>query len=295
MMRNVNYRFWGLSVIMTLVCLAGCKKEEQLVLSVTRAGFQPQQVEKTYIGRGLQDTVVNWTNTENVYIDGTGITASSCPLTIQGDKVQVTPSGTASAYYALYPASNTTVSTSGGSVNIPSSQYYTEDGNGNQIINAPMAAYLTAANGTLFFRNVASLLRIAVMNGNENGKTFTVKRISVSASNNVNLSGSLPFTFSGNTQNADINTPDPASASGVTLTGCDTNATLGNSNTIAPGAMKVFNIVVAPYSTDCELTIKVTGTLQGGSVDTYTIVQNTARNLLHGEVAVQFFATNFEK
>ena len=142
----------------------------------------------------------------------------------------------------------------------------------------------------LRMRNIASLLRVAVMNGNEN-KSFTVSSITVSASNSVNLSGTQEFTFPGSkdTRANDIGTGSLSSGSNVTLTGCSA------AGAIVAGGMKVFNIVVAPYSDTSRLSITVNGTLQGGSAKDYTITQNTACTLSHGEVAVQFFATNFDK
>lgn len=291
-MNTGKYRLIGRSglVGMTLlVCLAGCKKDEQSVLQIARADYQPQQVEKTYIGQGLDDMVAYWQTTDQVNINGTTCNISDVNIT-QAKAVGATPQN--GGYAAVYPSGSFTGSggsATGGSVTIPASQTYSVV-DGRQVINAPMAAKLPATSGVLYFRNVASLLRIAVMNGNENSKTFTVNSITVTASDGVKLSGTQPFTFNGDTRTNELTgITTLASGGDVTLTGCSA------AGAIAAGGMKVFNIVVAPYSTDCMLTITVNGTLQDGSAKNYEITQNTARNLSHGEVAVQFFATNFDK
>ncbi len=290
-MNTGKYRLIGRSglVGMTLlVCLAGCKKDEESVLQIARADYQPQQVEKTYIGQGLDDMVAYWQTTDQVNINGTACNISDVNIT-QAKAIGATPQN--GGYAAVYPSGSFTGSggsATGGSVTIPASQTYSVV-DGRQVINAPMAAKLPATSGVLFFRNVASLLRIAVMTGNENSKSFTVNSIAVSADNSVKLSGTQAFTFPKNTEGSDITIGSLTNVGNVTLTGCDA------AGAISAGDMKIFNIVVAPYDTDCKLTITVNGTLQGGSADNYTITQNTARTLSHGEVGVQFFATNFDK
>ena len=290
-MNTGKYRLIGRSglVGMTLlVCFAGCKKDEQSVLQIARADYQPQQVEKTYIGQGLDDMVAYWQTTDQVNINGTACNISDVNIT-QAKAIGATPQN--GGYAAVYPSGSFTGSggsATGGSVTIPASQTYSVV-DGRQVINAPMAAKLPATSGVLFFRNVVSLLRIAVMNGNENSKSFTVNSIAVSADNSVKLSGTQAFTFPTNTESSDITTGSLTSGGDVTLTGCDA------AGAISAGDMKIFNIVVAPYSTACKLTVTVNGTLQGSSAQNYTITQNTARTLSHGEVGVQFFATNFDK
>ena len=290
MKKVLKYRLFGVTGLagLLLLTLAGCHKDDtQTTLRVKRAGYQPQQVEKTYIGTGLQDMVVGWSSGDQVKINGTQCSLSN----INVDYAEINVGSASSSYYAVYPASNTvTASASGGSVTIPSSQTYTLS-NGNQVIDAPMAAKMTSSDGYIYFRNVASLLRIALMNGNEHGQSFTVNSITVTTDNsNVNLSGTQPFTFSGDTRTNDFTgITTLASGGDVTLTGCSA------AGAINAGDMKVFNIVVAPYSTPCKLSITVNGTLQGGSPKNYTITQNTARTLSNGQVGVQFFATNFEK
>lgn len=234
--------------------------------------------------------VVGWSSGDQVKINGTQCSLSN----INVDYAEINVGSASSPYYAVYPySSSNTASASGGSVTIPSSQTYSEVTSGStkyQKIDAPMAGIMPSGGGVLRMRNIASLLRIAVMNGNENSKTFTVNSITVTASDGVKLSGTQPFTFNGDTRTNELTgITTLASGGDVTLTGCDA------AGAIAAGDMKVFNIVVAPYDTDCKLTITVNGTLQGGSADNYTITQNTARTLSHGEVAVQFFATNFDR
>ena len=291
MKKVLKYRLFGEAGLagLLLLTLAGCHKDDmQTTLRVKRAGYQPQQVEKTYIGTGLQDMVVGWSSGDQVKINGTQCSLSN----INVDYAEINVGSASSPYYAVYPySSSNTASASGGSVTIPSSQTYTLSG-GNQVIDAPMAAYMSASNGYIFFRNVASLLRVAVMNGNENS-TFTVNSISVydedSSSNAVILCGSMQYSFNGETQTNDITTGNVTGYSKVVLDNCST------AGAISVGDMKVFNIVVPPYSTLKKLTFVVNGSLGSAAAKDYTITQNTARTLSHGEVAVQFFATNFDR
>lgn len=293
---EIRYRLFGFAGLLglLLLCITGCNKDEtQTMLRITRTEYVPEQQQKSYIGLGLQDMIVTWQTTDHVNVNN-----NDCSLTnIQNGDADANASTSSNGYAAVYPytgsmLTGTGSSSTGGSVTISSSQTYSEVTAGStQKIDAPMAGIVPAGGGVLRMRNIASLLRIAVMNGNENSKTFTVNSITVSASDGVKLSGTQEFTFpnSKDTRADDIRTGSLSSGSNVTLTGCSA------AGAIAAGGMKVFNIVVAPYSTDCMLTITVNGTLQGGSAKDYTITQNTARTLSHGEVAVQFFATNFEK
>ena len=295
MKKEIRYRLFGLAGLLglLLLCITGCNKDDtQTMLRITRTEYVPEQQQKSYIGLGLQDMIVTWQTTDHVNVNN-----NDCILTnIQNGDADANASTSSNGYAAVYPytgsmLTGTGSSSTGGSVTISSSQTYSEVTAGStQKIDAPMAGIVPAGGGVLRMRNIASLLRVAVMNGNEN-KSFTVSSITVSASNSVNLSGTQEFTFPGSkdTRANDIGTGSLSSGSNVTLTGCSA------AGAIVAGGMKVFNIVVAPYSDTSRLSITVNGTLQGGSAKDYTITQNTARTLSHGEVAVQFFATNFDK
>ena len=296
MKKEIRYRLFGLAGLLglLLLCITGCNKDEtQTKLRITRTEYVPEQQQKSYIGLGLQDMIVTWQTTDHVNVNN-----NDCILTnIQNGDADANASTSSNGYAAVYPytgsmLTGTGSSSTGGSVTISSSQTYSEVTAGStQKIDAPMAGIMPSGGGVLRMRNIASLLRIAVMNGNENSKTFTVNSITVSASDGVKLSGTQEFTFpnSKDTRANDIGTGSLSSGSNVTLTGCSA------AGAIVAGGMKVFNIVVAPYSDTSRLSITVNGTLQGGSAKDYTITQNTARTLSHGEVAVQFFATNFDK
>ena len=295
MKKEIRYRLFGLAGLLglLLLCITGCNKDDtQTMLRITRTEYVPEQQQKSYIGLGLQDMIVTWQTTDHVNVNN-----DDCILTnIQNGDADANASTSSNGYAAVYPytgsmLTGTGSSSTGGSVTISSSQTYSEVTAGStQKIDAPMAGIVPAGGGVLRMRNIASLLRVAVMNGNEN-KSFTVSSITVSASNSVNLSGTQEFTFPGSkdTRANDIGTGGLSSGSNVTLTGCSA------AGAIVAGGMKVFNIVVAPYSDTSRLSITVNGTLQGGSAKDYTITQSTARTLSHGEVAVQFFATNFDK
>lgn len=295
MKKEIRYRLFGFAGLLglLLLCITGCNKDKtQTMLRITRTEYVPEQQQKSYIGLGLQDMIVTWQTTDHVNVNN-----NDCILTnIQNGDADANASTSSNGYAAVYPytgsmLTGTGSSSTGGSVTISSRQTYSEVTAGStQKIDAPMAGIVPAGGGVLRMRNIASLLRVAVMNGNEN-KSFTVSSITVSASNSVNLSGTQEFTFPGSkdTRANDIGTGSLSSGSNVTLTGCSA------AGAIVAGGMKVFNIVVAPYSDTSRLSITVNGTLQGGSAKDYTITQNTARTLSHGEVAVQFFATNFDK
>ena len=295
MKKEIRYRLFGFAGLLglLLLCITGCNKDKtQTMLRITRTEYVPEQQQKSYIGLGLQDMIVTWQTTDHVNVNN-----NDCILTnIQNGDADANASTSSNGYAAVYPytgsmLTGTGSSSTGGSVTISSRQTYSEVTAGStQKIDAPMAGIVPAGGGVLRMRNIASLLRVAVMNGNEN-KSFTVSSITVSASNSVNLSGTQEFTFPGSkdTRANDIGTGSLSSGSNVTLTGCSA------AGAIVAGGMKVFNIVVAPYSDTSRLSITVNGTLQGGSAKDYTITQNTARTLSHGEVAVQFFATNFDR
>ena len=299
-MNTGKYRLIGRSglVGMTLlVCFAGCKKDEQSVLQIARADYQPQQVEKTYIGMGLDDMVAYWDDTDHVKINGSSYSLTDINVG-EAKAENVSPSsGKYFAVYPAYPSTNSINASGSGSVLIPNSQTYIEktvSGTTRQVINAPMAAYLPSTSGILYFRNVAGLLRIAVMNGNVTqagaaGQNFTVNSITITSLRNAKLCGTQAFSYSGNSESSNISIGNlTGGGQTVTLTNCD------RAGSIASGSMKVFNIVVAPYSSD-TLSITINGELGSTGAKDYTIKQNTARSISAGDVAVQFFATNFDK
>ena len=73
-----------------------------------------------------------------------------------------------SQYYAFYPAdmisrANLSGGFNGVNVSLPRVQKYLVDGNGNQIINNPMAGHLTSSSGIINFNNLCALLKVTVI------------------------------------------------------------------------------------------------------------------------------------
>lgn len=286
---NIFFRMNSVKIILLffVLCFAGCKKEEQL-LRIAHADFQPQQIEKTYIGRNLLDSIVYWKEGNTVKINN-----NNPAKQIVGNGTDVWIDYYANSYSAVYPSGATLQGTNpnftGGYYNIPITQIYTEnEQTGFQDITPPMAAKLSAPTGVLYFRNFASLLRIAVMNGSLD---YDFRFDSIQIDGKRNIRGNQYFTFNGDTKDNDISLGNLSSGGKrIILKGCKTGGD------IPPGEMKCYNIIIAPITTPDSLTITILkGRHVGSGVASknFVLAQNKAITLPHGCVAVQFFATDF--
>ena len=275
-------------LLLLVLCFTSCKKEQKL-LRIAHADFQPQQIEKTYIGRNLLDSIVYWKQGNTVKINN-----NNPAKQIVGNGTDVWIDYYANSYSAVYPSgatlSGTNPNFTGGSCAISQWQTYTEnERTGFQDITPPMAAKLSAPSGVLYFRNFASLLRIAVMNGSLD-YDFRFDSIQIDSKRN-NIRGTQSFTFNGDTKDNDISMGALSNGGKrITLKGCKTGGD------IPPGEMKCYNIIIAPFTTPDSLTITILkGRHVGSGVASknHVLVQNKAITLPHGCVAVQFFATDF--
>lgn len=218
-----------------LLCLAGCKKENEGRNVTLKVAFEQTAGQKMYLGPG---NAVYWYNDEAVNVNG----HDTCKV-ING-LVSVPE---AASYAAVYPATGS-VTSEGGSVTIPRVQHYKAI-DGQQQIEAPMAAYLDAGSGVLMFRNLASLMRIRVTNPSAT-ENLTLKSVTLMAGTRP-LSGTYTFTFDGNT-----NSGVPSGS--ITADG-ETYATLtfDNEETIEPNGEKTYFLVVAPFSNETHLTVLI--------------------------------------
>ena len=152
-----------------LVCLTGCKKDDEGEKITLGVDFeQTAGMQKTYVGNG--DRTIYWNTDDAVLVNG-----EKYPVNEGAVEVKL-----ANSYYAVYPATeaNKNVTANGGTVVIPATQTYAADANGIQQLNGPMAARLDGKSGTLYFRNLYSLLKVTVA---ADGKDFTVNSITVTA------------------------------------------------------------------------------------------------------------------
>lgn len=286
-MKKKIYITVSFAVLAALV-MTSCQKEENAGLDIRVMEFTAAGQQKAYMDTTRNANLLQWTNNESIIISGK---TKNIHVSANRTWLQDLDDITASNYYAVYPTTGSTLTNStGGSALIPASQAYTLN-NGKQVINAPLAACLPGKEGTLCFTNVGALLRVVVQNCNT--QTLTVNSITVTAAT-ANLHGTQAFSFVSNSTSNGALTLGALTAGSdphtVTLTGCSAAGTLA-----ARGGVRAFNILLAPYATADKLTLTVNATVNGGTAKDYVLVQNTARNLARGEVAIQFFSSDFGK
>ena len=129
-------------VVMAMV-FGACQKDDNGLVSLNVEVGNYAGISKMYVDASRY---THWTSGDQVNINGT---SNTCSVDLSGDKAKITgvPSSTG-GYLAVYPAGIASYfGTYSVSVNVtlPSTQTYSVDGSGNQIINAPMYAY--CANG----------------------------------------------------------------------------------------------------------------------------------------------------
>ena len=176
--------------------LTSCKKDNDVIaLRATISDYRDTGKDgKTYIETINNVDWVSWNNNDKVLINGTQHTVTVSPgsgngryATIEG-VAYVTPNenNPSVGYYAVYPAERVLTNPSTGfpQILLPQVQVYRNDNpdnpaQGNQIVEAPMAAFCKA-NSTqvgLNFTNLCSLLKI------ELDEPMEVGYITVSSSN----------------------------------------------------------------------------------------------------------------
>lgn len=218
--------------------MAGCQKDTN-TLRLRMDGFNGPNG-KIYMN---QRTPV-WNVGDVIRINNSDYTVRS----IDGNEALVTipESATAPSYaaYAPYPTgANTYLSQNGWVIYLPGQQVYEVDGDGHQIVKAPMIAYTTSTEGVLNFHNTGALLAINVNNNRLGNAAINVTGIRVSsADHTIPLWGSAIVTdyTSPTSYHTFVDAPNQWNVS-LLLAKQDTTETMA---TIAVGDSKVFYIHV---------------------------------------------------
>ena len=196
----------------------------------------------------------HWTSGDQVNINGAG---SPCSVDLSGAKAKITSVPESDAgYLAVYPAgiaSYYNTSSSSITVTLPTTQTYTVDGSGNQIIKAPMYGYCANGNTTLTFHNLCSLLKVTV--NNDRSEDITMQSITVT-SNNKKISGN--GTISG----VKSDSPSLAMSTGSSSYNYVTLSFAEADETISQSSSKSYYIVV-PSFTPSNISIAVEATSTG--------------------------------
>lgn len=172
-----------LSLILTpAIILTACNKDDKddlVTLNVEVSDYTGNSNAKMYVDA---DNYTHWTSGDNVNINGK---ATVCSVVLSGSNAQITnvPSSDA-GYLAVYPAGIAgyygTYSSTSFTVTLPTTQTYSVDGSGNQIIQAPMYGYCASGSTTLTFHNLCSLLKVTV--NNDRNEDITMQSITVTSS-----------------------------------------------------------------------------------------------------------------
>lgn len=220
-----------LPVVAMLLCMTACKKEENGILRLEVEHYNSDA--KMHLG---DDDFAVWDNNDVVYLNGqeTAVSISGTTATI------AIPEGVSAPYYASYPY-QATFANGSYTITLPAEQTYRKNTAGQQIVDAPMAAY-SADGNKLKFRNICSILALKVIPSSS--ATTKVLRIEVSA--NQPLWGDISF------QN-DLNS-DPYTLSSCTNGG--NTVTLMCNNETVPSTGKIFNIAL-PVVENTTFAIKV--------------------------------------
>ncbi|MBO4599676.1 MAG: hypothetical protein J5641_02950 [Bacteroidales bacterium] len=166
-MKNKNIFTFVLATAVVMF-FSACQKEKSSINMNANIVNYGNNGSKVYVDG---NHYANWNNGDKVMINGVNYTVavsgsgSSAIASING--VAVNEDG----YYAIYPSDRAMISSSGyPSILMPQVQIYEVDAAGNQLINAPMAAYCPSReNGShsLDFVNLCSLIEVNVPAGTE--------------------------------------------------------------------------------------------------------------------------------
>ena len=229
--------FTVLGLFTILFTMASCQKEQTTVLRATISHYQSDA--KVYI----ENKVAYWHESDQIWINGTTSTGLSTLTASQFEIVmpegfEPTPGATLNA---VYPATiiNGTLSGNTIGVEIPANQVYEVDGDGKQIVKAPMVAQTTfneQGGADVTFHNVCSLLKVMV-HPHVFVHTITISQAD-NATNHPSLAGNATITFN-------ESTPSLAMANDG-----DQTITLTVNASRADG---IFYIVIPPYSQETKL------------------------------------------
>lgn len=178
------------SVMLTFV---GCKKDNVIVdrLPATISNYQGPNDEKVYINT---DKYACWHVGDAVKLNGYNASVQVNQVNESNYYyIDVTSNMRANSYYAIFPASAVT-NASNYSVYLDPVQVYEVDEDGNQKVNALMAAYGTTR---LEFKNICALLKVQVRNipANDDDYNYYLTKIEVSVTGNDVIAGEGQITF----------------------------------------------------------------------------------------------------
>lgn len=265
-----------LAIVAALFMVFSCQKESTTVLRATINQYNGNDG-KAYLADG---DYVNWHVGDQLLVNGhdATVTGSDSPFTVVVEGLEENTQ----TFYAVYPKANSTMSGNSATVTIPAEQTYTTDGQGRQIINAPMAAkQVKAANGvtTLMFYNLASLFEIELPT---NAVGATIKSIDVyNVANN--------FGGAAINGNADVNFDDngavtmSAVSGGTHVTKLEVNAT--------HVANRKYYVVVAPVS-DAQFQVVVNYETASHNLGVAQVKQNGTNNILPANMIAPITLTN---
>ncbi len=190
----------------------------------------------------------HWTSGDQVKINN-----DACPVDVS--KAQITGVTASSyGYTAVYPASIATsyfgAMTTSFNVTLPTTQTYSVDGSGNQIISAPMVARCNAGSNTLTFQNLCSLLKVTI--NNNRTEDIEMHNITVTSSNG-NLSGVATIS------NA---TTTPSFAMGTGANSYNYVTLSFSSETVSQGTSKDYYVVLPAFN-ESDITISIFATSTG--------------------------------
>ena len=200
----------------------------------------------------------HWTSGDQVNINGNG---NTCPVDLSGTKAKITNVPESGAgYLAVYPAGIASAYgtySSSITVTLPTTQTFSVDGSGNQIIKAPMYAYCANGNTTLTFHNLCSLLKVTV--NNDRAEDITMQSITVTSSSEK-LSGT--GTING------TKTDSPYLWMGTSATSYNyvTLDFSGGTYTVSQGTSKDYYIALPAFATS-DITISMVATGAAGTLE----------------------------
>lgn len=187
-----------IALLATLVAFVGCQKEETEFFTATTQDYSATT--KVHIASGNQNSIAYWDNGDQVMINGT-----THRITIEDNNsntAKIAAEGVRAygdKYYAAYPASRATMGGNAVTFEIPSSETYTTNNSGQQLVNNIMVA---KSDGTrLAFQNVGAMLHFSVKGSNSGvGKQL----LAIEVSCDRPLCGQLTVDMSGSTANSTL-------------------------------------------------------------------------------------------
>ena len=249
-----------LLVAVLMLGLASCSKEDDGKTVRLPVAFETTNGHQKLVADTLN--VVRWNDGDIVKVNGVNRKVYDGVL-----ETVISENG----YAAIYPTSSTLngsgKSCTGGTAIVPYNQYYSVT-DGFQRISAPMAARMDKKTGTLYFRNLYSLVRLNLINDLKNDIAMDYVTLQVSG---ANISGSQNFSFSGPTTTAPtLNAPMGEDAmTKVTLHFY--NPPYNGAHTLRSGETISLFLVVAPWSGDHDVEVRVRGQESAAKLGMYSI------------------------